>query len=355
MQDKSTLEWYEYLIETVIITLIAMLWYKVLLFRCLPGMTCMRSLIFLLELLAVYITFGSLILFRYKKTDWTAVVSVLIPFGVYTALAYVHTVTALTKACLTAALIASAGYFLLIMFRKVSRPRYRRKIYKNRLYRCLCFSQTSIALAFLAVMIWTGIEGALGTDITNPSVEAEETDEYSQEQIISGNMDTILLLQEEEWDRLSLKERMEVMQCLADLEAQYLGLGHELNVICENLDGTTLACYRDLTHTICFSSEHIENDSAYDVANSLFHEAFHALQHRLVEQYNKMDEDTRNLLPNRRIAYYAEEFADYIYGSEDYIMYYYQYCEMDSRAYAEKAVSRYYDTIENYLNNGGEA
>ena len=168
-------------------------------------------------------------------------------------------------------------------------------------------------------------------------------------------MDTILLLQEEEWDRLSLKERMEVMQCLADLEAQYLGLGHELNVICENLDGTTLACYRDLTHTICFSSEHIGNDSAYDVANSLFHEAFHALQHRLVEQYNKMDEDTRNLLPNRRIAYYAEEFADYIYGSEDYIMYYYQYCEMDSRAYAEKAVSRYYDAIENYLNNGGEA
>ena len=60
-------------------------------------------------------------------------------------------------------------------------------------------------------------------------------------------MDTILLLQEDEWEKLSAQERLDVLQTVANIEQRYLGLPNELNVGVANLDADILGYYTDQT------------------------------------------------------------------------------------------------------------
>ena len=68
-------------------------------------------------------------------------------------------------------------------------------------------------------------------------------------------MDTILLLQEDEWEKLSAQERLDVLQAVANIEQRYLGLPNELNVGVANLDADILGYYTDKTHEIIVSAD----------------------------------------------------------------------------------------------------
>lgn len=158
-----------------------------------------------------------------------------------------------------------------------------------------------------------------------------------------------MLLQEDEWNGLTTKEKQDTLQTVANIEAHYLGLANELNVGIANLGEYTLACYNDRTHTISIDLNHLENDSVYDVLDSCCHEAYHSYQHRLVEAYNAADENLKELRIYKSAIQYGLEFNDYIGGDYDFCSYYYQRCEMDARDYAENAVFDYYKKIYEYL------
>ena len=86
----------------------------------------------------------------------------------------------------------------------------------------------------------------------------------------------------------------------------------------------------------------MENDSVYDVLDSCCHEAYHSYQHRLVDAYNLSEDNLRELRIYNSAGQYAQEFRNYNNGARDFTSYFFQYCEMDAREYAESAVLDYY-------------
>lgn len=176
------------------------------------------------------------------------------------------------------------------------------------------------------------------------------TDPKVNNQKISSNIDTILLLQEEEWAKLSTQERLDVLQTVANIEATYLGLPHELNVTVKALDETTQGHYDDSTYTIAINADHLTEDPAHDLVETVAHEAYHAYERRLVDLYYATGSQERNLLLFGRIEEYRDNFDNYIDGDEDLIGYATQAVELDSVKYAIAAVIDYYDAIEEYLN-----
>lgn len=207
-----------------------------------------------------------------------------------------------------------------------------------------------LAVALLVIMGTICIHGVFGDNFLISSVPAT-TIERSATQTISNNIDTVLLLQEDEWEKLSTQEKPDTLQTVANIEAHYLGIPNELNVGIANLKGDTLACYNDNTHTISIDLEHLENDSVYDVLESCFHEAYHSYQHRLVDAYNSADESIKGLRIYKTDALYVEEFENYVDGEDcDFCTYYDQRCESDARDYAEYALFDYYNRIDEYLN-----
>lgn len=286
---------------------------------------------------------------RSMRTGWTVTTALVVPFGLYTVLTYIKTVGNWMLIVLTSAVALSAIYTVLLMIRKIKNRRNKGKVIKRRLHRCCVASQSIVAVALLMVMGIIGAQGVLGDNILNSSISAAASNQ-SVPQTIGNNIDTILLLQEEEWANLTTQEKLDILQTVANIEAHYLGLPNELNVGAANFGESTLACYNDRTYTISIDLNHLENDSVYDVLDSCCHEAYHSYQHRLVDTYNAADENSKGLRIYRPAAQYGQEFSNYIDGDYDFCSYYYQDCEIDARDYAEDAVYDYYDRIFEYLN-----
>ena len=204
----------------------------------------------------------------------------------------------------------------------------------------------SMGLALIFLTFYLNI--FLGLPLMDPMTVS--TDPKVNNQKISSNIDTILLLQEEEWAKLSTQERLDVLQTVANIEATYLGLPHELNVTVKALEETTQGHYDDSTHTIAINADHLTEDSAHDLVETVAHEAYHAYERRLVDLYYTTGSQERNLLLFGRIEEYRDNFDNYIDGDEDLIGYATQAVELDSVKYAIAAVVDYYDAIEEYLN-----
>lgn len=162
-------------------------------------------------------------------------------------------------------------------------------------------------------------------------------------------MDTVLNLQEEKWETLSTDEKLSTIQTIANIEANFFGLPHELTVKLKTLGENTIAHYNDLNHSITLNIDYFDSYSASETLESLCHEAFHAYQHRLCDAYDSVDDASRNLLVFQYIQQYKNEFDNYIRGKDDFGSYYALTCESSAREYAEDGVEKYYNYIEKYL------
>lgn len=350
MKDKSTKTLGEYWFDCLYYLIVSLVLYNALLFRCLPGTTCTGSKVVLWAMIAVSVLICSFTFYRRMRTSWTMSITLIMPFGFYTVLAYRRTVGVWMLLVLSVAAIGAITFSVFLLTRKIKNGQSLRKVIKRRMYRCCYVIQSSLAIALLLVVGVISIQCVFGDTIVNSFISAA-TVSQSIPQTIGNSIDTLLLLQEEEWEALTTHEKLDVLQTVANIEAHYLGLPNELNVGAANLGEYTLACYNDKTHTISIDFNHLENDSVYDVLDSCCHEAYHSYQHRLVEVYNATDEQMKGLQIYKSAVKYREEFGNYLDGDYDFCAYYYQNCEIDARDYAEDAVDDYYQRIEAYLND----
>lgn len=339
---------WSYLGDCVFYTAISMIWYRGLLFRCMPEMTYAESKGLLWLMVGISVIVYTVFFDIHVWTGWTIVKALSIPYGVYTIIAYSKTAGLWMTIVLGAATIIALAYSVFLLSQKIRNSKNKVKIIKRRLYRCSVGTQSIITVALLVVMGIIGANGVFGNNILASSVPAIASKQNAA-QTISNNIDTVLLLQEEEWVSLTTQEKLDTLQTVANIEAHYLGLPNELNVGAANLDEDTLACYDDRTYTISIDLNHLESASVYDVLESCCHEAYHSYQHRLVDAYNSTDEYLRGLRLFDMAAQYNYEFDDYANGNSEFYAYYFQDCEIDARDYAEDAVEDYYNRIDEYL------
>lgn len=347
MKDRSTMGTIEYFVENIFWGLIGMIWYRTI-FRCLPNTTYATSRIVLWFMLFVSVSVCSGCFFRKKRTGWSVCISLLIPYGLYTVGSYWRTFRSRIAIVLLISTVLSLVSGILVMTRRINQKKSAKRVIAKRLRKSIAMTGNIFTVALAVIMVPLLLQGAFGITLFKPGVNAEIGIE-TEKQTISGNIDTILKLQEEEWYSLSTKDKLNVLQCVANIEADYLGISNELNVGASNLPEYTLACYSDISHTICINLEHLENDSVAEVLNSCCHEAYHSYQHRLVDAYNETPEEIQKLRIYRNVALYVDEFATYSDGYEDFFSYYSQQCEKDAREYAENAVDDYYSRINEYL------
>ena len=202
---------------------------------------------------------------------------------------------------------------------------------------------TSVILAaacFLSIMINISFCGSL---TQKSSTLSENT--------IESNIETLALLQDDTWSGLSMTNRIDVLQTVADIEAAYWGLPHKLTVITSLTSENILGHYIDHTHTITIGTNHLQHGNPRDILETLTHEAYHAYEYRLADVYEDVSNAHKNLRLLNRAKVYYEELSNYASSEDDPIGYLFQIVEFDSEAYSMAAVERYYDAINTYLNN----
>lgn len=335
----------EYICKNIIFLFMSFVWYKRVMLRCLDGMGYFQSKrIFVVVLLSMFVL--GVITNKRKNRNWGSIFSnIALPFGVYTLLSYVEVKKKVFVIPLLCAAILSLLLIIVIHGRPVKNRRKRRMIVANRLRKTASGVQFFLALALFFSMTIIGFGDLFGTSIMQPNVVAT-TYEDSYKETIRSNFDKVCLLQEHLWEKLSVQEKLDVMQCCANIERYYLGIPHELKVGTDFTGEYVLGYYDEGKNEIIISADSLLNDTPSEVLNTLCHESYHSYQQCIVEVMENASEDMKSLRMFESAHSYATEFEDYKSWGDEY---YDQECETDARNYAEEAVEDYYRSIEKIL------
>ena len=82
------------------------------------------------------------------------------------------------------------------------------------------------------------------------------------------------------------------------------------------------------------------------ICNSLLHECVHAYQYCLIEAYQVLPEEYRELVALRDAAIFEYEFEHYIGGEVDFEGYYAQKVERDAREVSRSRTRYYCDKLD---------
>ena len=104
------------------------------------------------------------------------------------------------------------------------------------------------AAASIALIICLFCRSYVGGSLVAADEKAASS--YGEQYTIVANIDKVLLLQEEEWEKLNLDERMDVLQCICNIEGNYLGLDRGVHIYASKLDDNLLGYYNDSASSI---------------------------------------------------------------------------------------------------------
>lgn len=287
------------------------------------------------------------------RNGFTVACNTILPLAAYTVVSYASHGLYIVLFAVCGAVAAAACAF--IVYRAYYRRRPESKAdARRRRFICAQRCKVAVVLALCIAMVPVAFRAVFRSGAYSAKAKAVEgVSEEDGGQTIENNIVTIRRLRADMWSSLSVTEKLDVMQTVANIEAHYLGLPHELNVETGNINnkkykdlGTSVVWgyYYDPTHTVMISIDILENKDSVDMINTVCHEAYHAYEYRLADIYRSLGNDPdRNLLGIRDADKYIGEFASK--KPENYAEYYTQACETDSRAYAETATYEYVSAI----------
>ncbi len=342
MKQKNTMDEISYVAEHIYWMLLIMILYKNLLMRCLEGCSFGESKAVLWGLVLFSCAAGICRSIK-KRRNWKSMAqNIILPFGIYTVLAYFRFNEEWIGSVLMAAGILSIIYTLLIFLQKVKSRKNFGRVLKRRFVRAFKGSLNVFTLAFAVILCVMGGGKILGSAVMQGAYA--ETN-MNIEDTLENHRKELEQLKDGAWEKLTVQERLDVLQTLAKVERNYLGISHELNVEADNLQENVLGYYKDSTHEIVLNLDVVMQESSWKVLYTVCHEVYHCYQYKIVEVYQEMGEEEKGLMLFDRAKVYENEFANYVDGSDDIYQYAKQECEEDANAYADAAFYEYYTRL----------
>ena len=349
MKNRNTMGDLAFTFDNAFWGLLAMVWYRNILFRPIPGISFTQSKIILWGLVVVCIIIGASLTKERRRNNISVLINVLTPYEIYAFISFRESFFSKYYWILYVAAIISVLYFVLVIAQSIGRSR---KISFAKYLEHGFLGARTLAVCFLA-LVWipVSINGLLGNALVQSDVTPQAATETKI--TIADNIDVVSNLREDVWSTLNLQERVDTLQVIVNIECSYLGLPHELTVGADTMEENTIAFYRDNTHQIRVNIEYLESMPAREMLDAVCHEAYHAYQYRLCDAWESVGSDYKNLMVFSNVQDYKDNFENYVDGEDDFEEYYVLTCEQNARQYAASAVEDYYFKIDYYLGNDG--
>ena len=348
MNDKQDMGIVEFIISDIWWELMIWLFYKSFLFRHIDSFSLRESRYILAALVVVTSLIGILLEFRSHRDYLSIAMNSAAGLGIYTILTYFPIKPRLIFLVIVVSVALAVIYSADVLFHRIRN----RKKFKRILFRRLCRAGKGSALilciGLTVIMLAIGANTVFSSFLITPSVTPTNQAD-GIEQHIADNVDSLAKLKADMWKELSVDEKVDVLQVVANIEQTYLGLPHELNVGAANLREGVAGSYSDTDHEIYVSIDSLLNDSAVSCVDTIAHEAYHALEYRMVDAYVSASEEEKPLIMYYDASVYMNEFEDYTDSCKDLEQYASQKCESDARAYAKEATYDYVEKITDHL------
>lgn len=336
---KNTYDRFSFVVSSIIWSFLSWFWYKGILFKTIGNYSLSDSKLILFLVLSLSGIFGFLLQQKSRRNGFSIFMNISIGYGVYTILTYriFNPEIVFWTEVVVGSLIVI--YAFLLLRNKSQLPQSRCS--KTKVKTFLNGVQAIVTCGCIAIIGIYTLRVTLHSSIAHSKVSANKMSDES----ISENFDGLSLLYEETWERLSLDEKISVLQLVANIECTNLGLPHELNVCVLPLADYESGNYSDNTHSITINSSDVMQNDPSDLVNTICHESYHAYEHRLIDMYESSSEQYGQLKVFEYVVEYRNEFnnyTEYYPELDNFDDYYYQLCESDARDYADMREFEYY-------------
>ena len=349
---RNKLSIVELIIDVIITYVSGQVWYYSLFFMTIGDTSILQSNLILLGIQVVLFVINLIITIKWDKNLKNVIFTMLVGYTVYTYLVYAKYMPKVFWGCGIGAGVAIILYGMYVYCRKIPSQCIPKKVHKLRTRRFYVGIKDIVAVTGIVLMIVVCVQkfmvGALmasSPDVQN--VEVDEAEEY-----FLDNIDMLLKLEQEDWDKLDNQEKINILQAVVNYEAMTLGLEPNIVLYSSRLEkGVNGYCiYKD--RVIYIDIDHLSDSSHEKVYQTVVHEIFHAAQGQYKDIYENLDESQKKLYFLRRAEQYSQEWDNYKSSSEDgYMEYYIQEMESDARAYSIMAWYRMKTRLELYIYN----
>lgn len=327
---------------------IIFLWiYYITIFSAMKGFSELQSFILLIVAIFMGALLDLLLLGRYARNWRNIVITIPLVPGAYTIYTYLYYRSDWCKKVLCVAGMFWGCYVIVLFVRRIKEKADCRRIILSRMRRAYWGAKYVGALVCTMVIIIALIDTCISHRRLGCVFGIEAT-AYNDEDSLAANMEQVLKMQPEEYSKLTVDEKVELLQVMADIQGRYLGLDRRVTVKTSSLENDRLGYYRDSTAVIQIDTEHLSDDPQ-SVLETLYHEMFHAAQHQYAHIYDQVSEENKKSYFLMDAEIYAEEIKNYENGENDILEYYAQKLEQDARAHGIIDAQQVYDRIEEYL------
>lgn len=237
-----------------------------------------------------------------------------------------------------------------VCFPDMRKGHYRKK-WLRFLQRYLFRSRTIISAVCIAALIGMSGYGWIENCRAEKGVDGSLSQNRAEMilETMGGNADLISQLYQNQWESLSEQERLAVLQQVADIECDYLGIPYQLVVSAAEMErSSVLGFYSYANHAVCINKELFSMSYADTILAVLLHEVYHSFEYAVVEVYERTEPEFQTLRLFEDAWIYCDEFDHYISGTENYDVYERQRVEVDSNVYSDRRLREYQEVI-NYL------
>lgn len=327
MKQHNTLTLKQFIIRSVGVYFITLVIFCLFIFKVIPGCSLLQSklVLFLLTILS----FGLIYFEKEDRRNYLSIaLNVLIPFGIYTTLAYML----LLPIPLGIVWVLLVGFDLVYIgfyFYKVKRRNYNSLLEKSQLVIGL-----SSLLSLVIVLSFT----LFGSSIIQSSTKiTNNTDVYMRK------YDEKSLKNLHHWSKLTRKEKLNTLQTICNNERDYLGIPFRIKIGASSGLSHSYAQYNNKSKEITFEISQLNHASSTTLLEALLHSTYHAYEYALVDSYDTMSGDYNKLLDYRTIATYKKELSTKVTNKAKY---YNQINESNAKAYGEEALQDYQIKLE---------
>ena len=337
LRDRNTMgETAFYLLSAFLMTLLVVIYVNVF---ALPMFA--QSRLFAVALVEFGVYCAGIIVFSQRRNFMTALsVGLMAPILFY-VLAYYHVAGVRIAVALGVGVGLSLAYaFIQIRFSRSSGGKKRRMILLG-------------AVPLIVFSLGASMLIPAGDYSAFRQIEYSNNDEYAftvydEEKNLDHNMEAVSVLDSSIYPSLDTESRMDAVEALECVEANYLGIeppAIEYADLGESTWGET--DYEE--NTVRINAELLKDKTSENLVETLLHELYHVYTYRCIVLYNKLGKEDRGLLLFRVAEMCAQDFNNYESGEEDFEAYANQACEISARKYAEDGCAEIYERIGEYL------
>lgn len=160
----------EFITEHIFWLALAWIWYRSLLFRCVPQHTLTESKLILLGFVLVFSAVGILFQMQNNRNGMGVFLDLVLGYGAYTVLTYWPIYPRLIKICLVAAGILSLLYAALVLCRRMRSRKYALKILCKRQGLVAFMSKKIVGMSLALIMGVSGASVLFGSSLLKSDV-----------------------------------------------------------------------------------------------------------------------------------------------------------------------------------------